>query len=167
MMTAEYSCLECGGAMETTRGPHRYGKGLDVVLQGIETRRCPECGEEEVVIPRIEELHMVIARAIARRPGPLKPREIRFLRTHLGYSSTDFARLLGVTPETVSRWERAGNPQQMGKVAERLLRMLARYGEPSRTYDLEAVLLSDTEKNEIDFFKISESEGAWEINEAC
>lgn len=166
-MTASIKCLECGTPMESSIGPFRYGRGIEVLLQGIETRRCPECGEEEVVIPKIEELHRVISHAIARRPGQLKPREIRFLRTYLGYSSVDFANLLGVTPETVSRWERADKPQQMAKPAERLLRMLARFAEPSRTYDLEAILLSDSEPSKVGGFRFSRAGGDWELSEVC
>lgn len=166
-MREKVSCLECGALMEITRGPYRYGRGLDVVLHDIETRRCPECGHDEVVIPRIEELHRTIARAISRRPGRLEPGEIRFLRTYLGYSSVDFAALLGVTPETVSRWERTSKPQQMGKVAERLLRMLAQYGEPDRIYDLEAVLLTDGEARGKGPVTIAGSAGSWKVAEAC
>lgn len=161
------SCLECGAVMEIMRGPYRYGRGLDVVIHDVETRRCPECGHDEVVIPRIEELHRTIARAISRRPGRLEPGEIRFLRTYLGYSSVDFAALLGVTPETVSRWERTSKPQQMGKVAERLLRMLAQYGEPDQIYDLEAVLLTDGEARGKRPVTIAGSAGSWKVAEAC
>jgi putative zinc finger/helix-turn-helix YgiT family protein len=165
-MKEKVSCLECGAVMEIVRGPYRYGRGLDVVLHDVETRRCPECGHDEVVIPRIEELHRTIARAISRRPARLEPDEIRFLRTYLGYSSADFAALLGVTPETVSRWERTSKPQKMGKVAERLLRMLAQYGEPDRVYDLEAVLLTGGEARGAGPVMIAQSSGSWKVAEA-
>lgn len=160
-------CLQCGAPMESTIGPHRYSRGIDVVLHGIERRRCPECGEEEVVIPKIEKLHRVIARTIARKPGHLKPGEIRFLRTYLGYSSADFANVLGVTPETVSRWERMSKPQKMAAPAERLLRMLARFGEPSRIYDLEAILLSGSEEAADGMLRFTREGGDWELSEAC
>jgi putative zinc finger/helix-turn-helix YgiT family protein len=166
-MNENVKCLECGASMESTIGPHRYSRGIDVVLQGIETRRCPECGEDEVVIPKIEELHRVISQTIARRSGQLKPREIRFLRTYLGYSSVDFANLLGVTPETVSRWERLRNPQKMARPSERLLRMLAQFGEPSRIYDLEAILLSDSKESEQESFRFTHEGGDWEFSKAC
>lgn len=29
-------CLQCGAPMESTIGPHRYSRGIDVVLHGIE-----------------------------------------------------------------------------------------------------------------------------------
>lgn len=166
-MKEKISCLECGAVMEIARGPYRYGRGLDVVLHDVETRRCPECGHDEVVIPRIEELHRTIARAISQRPARLEPDEIRFLRTYLGYSSMDFAALLGVTPETVSRWERKSKPQKMGKVAERLLRMLAQYGEPDRIYELEAVLMTGGEARGTGPVAIARSSGSWKVAEAC
>ena len=164
-MTTEIGCLECSATMEVSVGPHRYISGLDVVLQNIEVRRCPECGEEEVVIPKIEELHGVIAKSISKRPGQLQPREIRFLRTFLGYSSVDFSRLLGVTPETVSRWEKLRNPQKMARTSERLLRMLAHYGEPSRPYDFEQILLSDTAPSSPWAFRFTQTGGEWALNE--
>jgi len=166
-MTNKVTCLECGASMETTTGPHRYSRGIDVVLHGIEVRRCPECGEEEVVIPKVEELHRAIGQAIARRPGNLRPGEIRFLRTYLGYSSVDFANLLGVTPETVSRWERIKQPQKMAKPAERLLRMLAQFGEPNRIYDLEAILLADSKDPGQELFRFNREGGDWEFSKAC
>ena len=158
-------CLHCGAPMESTIGPHRYSRGIDVVLHGIETRRCPECGDEEVVIPKIEDLHRVITQTIARKAGPLEPGEIRFFRTYLGYSSADFARALGVTPETVSRWERISKPQKMAATAERLLRMLARFGEPRRTYDLEAILLSGSEEAADGLLRFTREGGDWEFSE--
>jgi len=163
-MTGSVKCLECGATMESSIGPRRYGKGIDVVLQGVETRRCPECGEEEIVIPNIEDLHRAISQSIARRPGHLKPQEIRYLRTYLGYSSVDFANLVGVTPETVSRWENPTTPKKMSRLAARLLRMLAQYGEPSRTYDLEAILLSDSKSADHDAFRFSREAGDWELS---
>lgn len=165
-MTTGIGCLECGATMEISVGPHRYVSGLDVVLQNIEVRRCPECGEEEIVIPNIEELHGVIAKSISKRPGQLQPREIRFLRTFLGYSSVDFASLLGVAPETVSRWEKLRNPQKMAKPSERLLRMLAQFAEPSRTYDLEQILLPDSARSGPWALRFSQAGGEWALNEA-
>lgn len=44
-----------------------------------------------------------VVQHIARSPERLGPAEIRFLRKYVGYSGKDFARFVGVTPETVSR----------------------------------------------------------------
>jgi len=118
-------CARCGGAMTTARENYLYREcGLaHVTLVGIAVARCRHCGEHEAIIPRVEQLHVAIAATIARKPPRLLPEEIRFLRRHLGWSGGDFAAHLGVSRETVSRWETGATP--MGPVAERLLRLAA------------------------------------------
>lgn len=131
-------CPICGeGRLATTREVRRYGRGIDVTLVNVPVHRCPSCGEEILVIPAIEALHKLIAHDLARARGRLRPGEIRFLRTYLGYSSTDFARAMGVTPETVSRWESKQAPQQMAPTAERLLRLMTLQDKPIESYGLE------------------------------
>jgi putative zinc finger/helix-turn-helix YgiT family protein len=135
---SENLCPVCGeGRLETRQEVRKYGRGIDVTLVNVPVRRCPACGEEFLVIPAVEELHRLIAHDLARSTSRLGPGEIRFLRTYLGYSSTDFARLMGVTPETVSRWESRRAPQQMATPAERLLRLMALQEKPIESYGLE------------------------------
>src|SRR5437879_11660470 len=100
-------CSECGGSMKRARENYRYAEsGLpNVILLGVEVSRCPTCGRVEVSIPRMAALHEGLARAISRKETRLAPEEVRFLRKHLGWSGTDFAGVMGVAPETVSRWE--------------------------------------------------------------
>lgn len=137
-------CLSCDGTMHRSVENRRYSELLDVVLVGVTVWRCNSCGEEEIEIPRIEELHSLLSKEVAKRPGRLKPGEIRWLRTHLGYSSVDFADLMGVTPETVSRWESKKNPTRMSLPAERLLRVLALQDRPVESYKLEFVKENET-----------------------
>ena len=135
---SENLCPACGeGRLETRRETRRYGRGIDVTLLNIPVRHCPACGEELVVIPAIEVLHRLIARGIARSRRRLRPKEIRFLRTYLGYSSADFAGVMGVRAETVSRWESERASQRMGIVAERFLRLMAQQRKPIRSFGLE------------------------------
>ena len=50
-------CINCGSDMEVQRGqPHDYTScGLpNVYLPNVETRMCPNCGENEVVLPKVE-----------------------------------------------------------------------------------------------------------------
>ncbi len=68
-----HRCFNCGGDLTSRRETRRYGRGIDVVLVGVEVRHCDDCGEEEVVIPRIKELHNAIAADLANRPGILSP----------------------------------------------------------------------------------------------
>jgi putative zinc finger/helix-turn-helix YgiT family protein len=130
-------CIECGGRMTTKRENHLYtASGLrNVTLVGVEVRRCATCGDYEIVIPRVEELHRVLAAAIVRRRSRLASEEIRFLRKYLGYSGVDFAKVIGVTAETVSRWE--NSKEKMGASAEKLLRMLVVHKQPIRQYPVE------------------------------
>ena len=117
-------CLVCGASIETRRENYRYtASGLPhVTLQQVEVSRCPVCGETEVTIPHIEALHRAIAAVLIQKRARLAPEEIRYLRKYLGWSGVDFAAHMGVTPETVSRWERGTTP--MGGQADRLLRLL-------------------------------------------
>lgn len=64
-------CIHCGAGLKSTRGAHRYGEsGLsNVTLLNVELRTCAACGDREVVIPKIEQLHKLIAHAVSLR-GP-------------------------------------------------------------------------------------------------
>ena len=132
-------CPSCGGEMTTTRETYHYtDSGLsNIDLHDTEIRRCPSCGEEEVIIPAAESLHRSIAQQLAAKRGKLAPEEIRFLRKQLGFSGVDLAAHMGVAPETVSRWENGG--QEIGPVADRLLRLLAITREPVEDYALETL----------------------------
>lgn len=82
-----------------------------------------DCNNEEFMIPNLEELHELLAQNIAHQKTRLLPEEIRFLRTHLGFSGTDFAKkVMKVTPETVSRWEKGS--LQMKETIDLFLRLL-------------------------------------------
>jgi len=58
------------------------------------------------------------------------------LRKWLGWSGVDFAKHMGVTPETVSRWESVDNQKPMGGTAERLLRLAVAHGQPVDEYPI-------------------------------
>ena len=129
-------CPQCGSTMTTARENFNYkASGLPVTLLNVEVRRCKSCGEYAVAIPRIEDLHKTIAHAVIAKRSRLTPAEIRFLRTHLGWSGTDFARHLGVKAETVSRWENGRD--QMNSSADRLLRLMIVNRGPVSDYSLD------------------------------
>ena len=127
-------CMSCGGRMKKVRGDYAYASLPGITLKGVEIYRC-SCGDEEVSIPRIEDLNRTIAGELVRKKAQLAPTEIRFLRKLLGWSGVDFARHFGVTPETVSRWESGKKP--MGPVAERLLRLCTATRAPVEDYGLD------------------------------
>jgi putative zinc finger/helix-turn-helix YgiT family protein len=135
-------CVECGAEMTTARENYNYkASGLPVTLQNVEVRRCKECGEHEVVIPKIDELHKLIAHAVVAKRARLVGPEIRFLRTHLGCSGVDFAKHMGVKPETVSRWENGHDV--MSPLADRLLRLMILTNQPVSDYSLDDLLAVD------------------------
>jgi putative zinc finger/helix-turn-helix YgiT family protein len=100
----------------------------------MEVSRCAKCGKTEVAIPAIEDLHRVIGRSVILKLERLMPEEIRFLRKHLGLSQADLGAHLGVSLESVSRWE---NGATMGVPAKRLLRFIVARRDPVQKYEQE------------------------------
>ena len=139
---------DCGRPVTTERNAvRRYDIGglPHVELHGVEVTRCEGCGKEGIAIPRIGQLHRVLADAFVRQRRMLAPVEIKFLRKHMGLSGADFAQRMGVARETVSRWETGAQP--MGAVADRLLRLIVVTHEPPECYAVEDLLreLNDEE----------------------
>jgi len=154
-------CPRCGANMKTSRENYLYREsGLkNVTLSGIEVSRCMKCGDHEAIIPRIEQLHQVIAATLARKAPRLTPEEIRFLRKSLGWSGADFAQHMGVAAETVSRWENGSTA--MGPAAERLLRLAALTLEPTRDYSLDILKDVAQEKPASQRLTAKVERGAW------
>ena len=125
-------CAKCGSHLKVTGNTHRYVEsGLsNVVLNGVQVRKCKGCGAEEVAIPNIAGLHRCIAAILVARKSALAALELRFLRQFLGFSSKDFAKTLGVAPETLSRWENAS--RDIPSVVDRVVRLLV-VNVPPRT----------------------------------
>ena len=136
------TCAECGSDRVTIERNAiiRYDMGglHHVTLQGVELRRCEGCGEGSTKIPRIGQLHRVLADYLIRQPRFLLGSEIRFLRTHLGLSTQDFSHRMAVTRETVSRWE--NDKERMGETSDHLLRALAMSHQPSENYAVDDLL---------------------------
>ena len=133
-----YTCdVEMVERKTTDDAPYPYVlSGLkDVYLVGIVVRWCPKCKGESPVIPGIAELHRVIVETLVRQPRSLTGSEVRFLRKNVGFSAKDFASLLGVTPEHLSRVE-TGHTKSLGPTADRLARALAIVGGGDKTREI-------------------------------
>lgn len=138
-------CTACGARTEKRVETRKYDAGLDelITVPGVVVRHCPDCGEEHVGIRKTKQLHEYLAQKVAQKREKLTPKEIRYLRTWLGHSSSDLAKKFDVAPETVSRWESAASPAPMGPANERLLRLLVMFGDRVRDYPLEEVARDD------------------------
>jgi putative zinc finger/helix-turn-helix YgiT family protein len=138
--------MVCGAEMKTGRENVRYDAcGLPgVTLMDVEVSRCPQCGEYEVAIPQIDDLHKAIAQALIRKTSRLDAAEVRYLRKYLGWSGADFATHMGMTPETISRWERGAEP--IGPIADRLLRLMVATRDPIRDYPLDTLMTISKEQ---------------------
>ena len=132
-------CAVRGGTKTRREPAYRYAEsGLsNVVLINAVTTTCSRCGEIYTGFHAIERLHKAIAAALIRKKGRLAPEEIRFLRKSLGWSGVDFARRMGTTKETVSRWE--SGKLSMGPQADRLLRMFVAKGTPIEQYPVDVL----------------------------
>ncbi len=107
--------------MEGRRENYRYTEcGLSsVVLQDIFVFHC-KCGSIVPEIPAIDGLHVNLMCDLLRKDSLLSGEEIRFLRKMAGLTATDLAKTIGITKETVSRWEN-GKTDISGE-SDRLLR---------------------------------------------
>jgi len=97
--------------------------GLDNVYltNGFEVTRT-EDGDEEVFIHDIHGLHRAIGLCLVTKPSRLEGNEIRFIRHTLDVSQTSFARLMGVTYQSVLNWEKG--KVDLPKTADHLMKAL-------------------------------------------
>lgn len=121
-------CVECGAVMvELERKPYHYVEsGLDnIYLYGVVEFRCPKCKNEMVRIPHPLQLHIILAMAISQKEGHLIGAEIRFLRKEVGMTAKGFAEAIGVTSQSLSRWE--NDKEKQSEPHDRLIRFIFRF----------------------------------------
>ena len=118
-------CSNCGADAKVVRGSYRFAEsGLrNVILQGIELVRCEKCGNEDPIIPHVNELMRLLALAVIGKPYRLRGEDIRFLRKYLRMTGDEFSRLIHVDRTTLSKWET--NDDRVGDQSDRLIRTVA------------------------------------------
>lgn len=159
-------CGECGTSMKSRKENYRYDEcGLShVTLVGLEVMRCVNCGNVEIAIPRIESLHRLIARAVIEKATRFTGEEVRFLRKSLGWSGADFARHMGVSDETVSRWE--NNAAPIGPQADRLLRLIVAQGRTPIRYSTERLANIDAKQATTTRLALESRRDEWTLRSA-
>lgn len=101
---------------------HYKACGLDnVIIRGLDPV-IDDDGHKVHRIPNINQLHKVIAEAIVRLPFAMGGKELRFLRTELGFTQSELARIVHREPLAISRWERG--EIEIDSNAEVVIRML-------------------------------------------
>jgi putative transcriptional regulator len=109
---------------ETSR-PYRYTEcGLDYVylIGGYNIINMANYGEcVQIINP--EGLHRAIGKFLVRRRKALSGKEVKFLRHEMDMSQPTLAHLLGVTEQTVQKWE-AGRTAQVPSPADALIRLI-------------------------------------------
>jgi putative zinc finger/helix-turn-helix YgiT family protein len=156
---------------ELERKPYHYTEsGLDnVYLYGVAEYKCPKCGNEMVQIPRIAQLHIILAIVISQKPERLTGEEIRFMRKEVGMNGKAFAEAIGITPVSLSRWE--NNKEKHSDSHDKLVRYIFRSMMQKRMQDMmdyieesisQAEVISyqnrrmDVKTDQMRFFKIHE-----------
>lgn len=119
------NCWECGTELKVIHGkPYHYTEcGLpNVHLYGIVQYECPTCNTTSVSLPSINDLHRTIGKAVVHKKDRLTGAEVKFLRKELNLKSKKLAEILGVKPETFSRWENEKTP--ISETCDKFLRNL-------------------------------------------
>lgn len=86
---------------------YRYTEcGLDnVVIHNMEVH-VDDAGDDVYSIPNVIGLHKVIAYCIITQHQGISGAELRFLRTEMGLTQAELAKLVKKDHQTVGRWER-------------------------------------------------------------
>lgn len=76
-----------------------------------------------VSIEDIDGLHRAIGRWLVNIPKPLSGKEFRFLRHELDLSQKKLGRLMGMSEQSIARWEKKTN-RPIDPIADRLIRII-------------------------------------------
>ncbi len=110
-------CTNCGServAKATIDETRRFG---DCTFVGaVHGRRCEACGETFIPAAALVKLEQKMAAELVRL-GAHSSEAFKFMRKIAGLKSNELAGLLGVKPETVSRWESGADPLDPKAVA--------------------------------------------------
>lgn len=103
------NCYKCGSTnVEVTAKEEYHYKecGLDdVYLIGIKKYKCNDCGEISIEFPLPKQLHRVIGELLCKKDDILSGKEVAFLRKEMRKSGKEFALMLSITAEHLSRVE--------------------------------------------------------------
>lgn len=123
----EYACPECGRGMIRTTRIHNYKtkiKGYPFVVDEALIGVCDECNAESFTPEETQRWEEAFNRSLEARRALLSSQEVSELRTALGLSMEDFARLIGSTRQSISMWEKKNRTSPPLRVADLLMKLL-------------------------------------------
>lgn len=140
---------------------HYTDSGLDNIWLANGYEEHHEDGEVFVGIHDIDGLHEQIGLAIANKSNDINPQEFKFLRLELNLSQAKLGQLLGVSDQTVARWEKGEN--EITRTGDVILRALYKESLENES-DISQMLttLSDLDVREnIERMEFEESNCHW------
>ncbi|MBL8605160.1 MAG: type II toxin-antitoxin system MqsA family antitoxin [Myxococcales bacterium] len=97
-------CHACGGALGKGSLEHSMVVAGHRFVAALPSVRCTQCGQESVSDAALEQFELRVSELLLES-GTHAPEALVWFRRSIGLRATELADLLGVTPETVSRWE--------------------------------------------------------------
>jgi DNA-binding transcriptional regulator YiaG len=139
-------CSNCSQPAEIAHGNYRFKEsGLNnVILCGIELVKCKHCGNEDPIIPALDDLFRTIVLALVTKPYGLAGEEVRFLRKYMGLTGDGFSRLLHIDKTTVSKWENNDDP--VGTQSDLAIRMIVMSQDEALRTKAKAIIREHFEK---------------------
>ena len=139
--------------------------GLDnVVVADADFDIIDDDGEKIIQIPAVGMLHKAIAEGLINQTGSLSGTEIRFLRTEMGMTQAELAKLLHRDTQSVGRWERDECPIE--PTQDMTLRQIARDGlSVSLSHniaELSALVTPQASQNQIKIRRVADANNPYQ-----
>lgn len=165
-------CPSCSSkkAMRPEVVTHKFKEsGLDnVTLSGVKSYRCNDCGEVVYDFGNINQLNQLIAEALLRKKGHLTGKEIRYLRSYVGYSSEMFAKMLGYDKTSWSRIE--NERSNISNQVNMAVRWAVAGKLADRDYDVHDLILAMETEDFVNFQKMqfkTSSRNGWQMQKCA
>jgi DNA-binding transcriptional regulator YiaG len=120
-------------------------RGYPFVVDEAVIGVCERCQAESFAPEETKRWEEEFTRALEIRHAFLSPEEITALRTALGLSMEDFARLIGSTRQSIVSWEKPDRTVPPSRVADLLIR-LVQQAWTAGPVDVLKVLLDEARK---------------------
>ena len=120
---ADDACPRCGTTMVERRAQLRLPvNGEEVSVPSALHMHCPKCNEMVLRPPDARRLQQDAISVYRKKHGLLAAAEIKAIRERINLTQAEFARLLHLGANTISRWESGRNVQTAAM--EMLLRLI-------------------------------------------